>query len=186
MVPASRSQGWSWGPGTRRKVGWLERDSSAATSASLEVFHVSRVLVRTRSGTGGLFASFSAYRGAAQVPIAVWRPAHEPKTCGKRTSIQLQETAMVVEGELVQFHLLSLERYFARAVSEWSMITIPYSRLTRVKYRSKWVMRAFVWVILAVIFGMIGEALRRRAGRRGSPDQPFLPTAGGPDARRQR
>ena len=65
----------------------------------------------------------------------------------KRSTIHLQETAMVLEGDLLQFQYLGIERFFARAVSEYSTVTVPYSRLMKVKYRRKWVYRGLVLLI---------------------------------------
>jgi hypothetical protein len=65
----------------------------------------------------------------------------------RRTSIHLQETAMVLEGELVQFHFFGLERFFARAVSEYSTVTVPYSRLSKVKYNRRWLIRGLIYLI---------------------------------------
>jgi hypothetical protein len=72
----------------------------------------------------------------------------------RRTSIHLQETAMVLEGELVQFHFFGLERFFARAVSEYSTVTVPYSRLAKVKYDRRWLIRGLM-ILLAAFFCLI-------------------------------
>jgi hypothetical protein len=54
---------------------------------------------------------------------------------GRRNTIHLQETALIVEGEILRFHYLGLERLFGRALSEWTMVTVPYSRIASVRYR---------------------------------------------------
>jgi hypothetical protein len=59
-----------------------------------------------------------------------------------RNRVDLQETALVVEGELVRFHFLGLERFFERALSEWTVLTVPYSRIERVKGFNRGVLRA--------------------------------------------
>jgi hypothetical protein len=53
---------------------------------------------------------------------------------GREKTVQLQETALVVEGNLLKVGLLGLELVFRRALAEWSSVTIPYSRITRVRY----------------------------------------------------
>jgi hypothetical protein len=73
---------------------------------------------------------------------------------GNRNAVHLQETALVVEGELLRFHFLGLERFFARALSEWTTVTVPYGRIVRVKYRSKIVVRVLL-VLPAVLFGLL-------------------------------
>lgn len=72
---------------------------------------------------------------------------------GKRNAVHLQETALVVEGDLLRFHYLGFERLFAGAVCEWTTVTVPYSRITRVKYRSRLLLRL---AILLPILGMAG------------------------------
>jgi hypothetical protein len=66
---------------------------------------------------------------------------------GKRNTIHLQETALVVEGEIFRFHYLGLERFFARVFSEWTTVTVPYSRITAARCRRKTV---FPLLILAM------------------------------------
>lgn len=48
---------------------------------------------------------------------------------GRQSNVQLTETALVCEGALLKVGLLGLEVYFRGAVSEWSAVTIPYSRI---------------------------------------------------------
>jgi len=70
---------------------------------------------------------------------------------GRRNTIHLQETALVVEGEILRFHYLGLERLFARALSEWTMVTIPYSRIESAQYRKHVALRMVIVVIAAVL-----------------------------------
>jgi hypothetical protein len=70
---------------------------------------------------------------------------------GRRNTIHLQETALVVEGEIFRFHYLGLERLFARALSEWTMVTIPYSRIASAKYRRHLALRVGIVVIGAAL-----------------------------------
>jgi WD40 repeat protein len=53
---------------------------------------------------------------------------------GREKTVQLQETALVVEGNLLKIGLLGLELLFRRVLAEWSSVTIPYSRIYRVRY----------------------------------------------------
>lgn len=53
---------------------------------------------------------------------------------GREKTVQLQETALVVEGNVLKVGLLGIEMLFRRALAEWSSVTVPYSRITRVKY----------------------------------------------------
>lgn len=48
---------------------------------------------------------------------------------GRQSNVQLTETALVCEGALLKVGLLGLEVYFRGAMSEWSAVTIPFSRI---------------------------------------------------------
>jgi hypothetical protein len=79
---------------------------------------------------------------------------------GKRNTIHLQETALVVEGEVFRFHYLGLERFFYRVFTEWTTVTMPYSRITAVRCRRKLVLpllvlSSFALVALIVIAGAL-------------------------------
>jgi hypothetical protein len=83
-------------------------------------------------------------------PAVVRRPL---RFSGKRNSVNLQETALVVEGELLRFYLLGIERFVAGAISEWTTVTIPYSRILRVKC-SRWSFP--VGLFLAIGLALVG------------------------------
>jgi hypothetical protein len=83
----------------------------------------------------------------------------------KRATIHLHETAMVLEGEQLQFQYLGLERFFARAVSEYSTVTVPYSRLTKVKYRRKLVVRGLLVLIGGFFTLLTASAQFQNVGR---------------------
>jgi hypothetical protein len=70
---------------------------------------------------------------------------------GRRNTIHLQETALVVEGEILRFHYLGLERLIARALSEWTMVTLPYSRIASVRYRSHLGLRLAILLAAAAL-----------------------------------
>jgi hypothetical protein len=67
---------------------------------------------------------------------------------GRRGSLHLQETALVAEGEILRFYYFNLELLFRRAVSEWTTITVPYSRIVSVRYYRRLVLRAVSVVVL--------------------------------------
>jgi hypothetical protein len=77
---------------------------------------------------------------------------------GRRNTIHLQETALVVEGEILRFHYLGLERLIGRALSEWTMVTIPYSRIESVQYRKQIVLRIAI-VVIAAALAILGMRL---------------------------
>lgn len=52
---------------------------------------------------------------------------------GREKTVHLQETALVIEGNLLKVSLLGLERLFRRALAEWTSLTVPYSRIDRIR-----------------------------------------------------
>jgi hypothetical protein len=66
---------------------------------------------------------------------------------------------LVVEGELLRFTLIiGIEWMFRRALSEWTTVTIPYSRIQSVSVSKLWPLRMFTllflsaWIALMVWF----------------------------------
>lgn len=74
---------------------------------------------------------------------------------GKKNSLQLQETALVVEGALLKVHFLGMERFFRQALSERTTVTIPYNRIEVAKARTPWVLRAII-LLLPFVLGCAG------------------------------
>lgn len=66
----------------------------------------------------------------------------------RRGSLHLQETALVVEGELLRFYYFGVEMFFRRALSEWTTVTVPYSRI-EVRRRSHWKAIALALAVVA-------------------------------------
>ena len=86
---------------------------------------------------------------------------------GKGSTLQLQETAMVVEGNLLKVGLLGFENYFRAALSEWSIFSVPYSRIESVKTIRFPVLR-IVGLILLLIGGFFGAFFIINAARFGN------------------
>jgi hypothetical protein len=69
--------------------------------------------------------------------------------CGEDRSIQLLETALVVEGDQFRFRLLGLERFFRGTLGERTQVTIPYSRIESAGVRPmRWAARLLFSLIL--------------------------------------
>jgi hypothetical protein len=105
--------------------------------------------------------------------------AHKVRLGGQRGSLNLQETALVVEGELIRFSFFGIEWLFRRALSEWTTVTVPYSRIVAVRHVRLWLLRigsvvltALVWALavslwraeplmagVAVVLGFVGTVL---------------------------
>jgi hypothetical protein len=69
---------------------------------------------------------------------------------GRENTVHLQETALVAEGNLLKVGLLGLELLFRRALAEWSAVTVPYSRITAVRYVRFPPLRLIALAVLAV------------------------------------
>jgi len=63
----------------------------------------------------------------------------------KGNTMHLQETALVIEGDLLRFRLPIIDQFIQRALSERSMLTIPYSRILRHRYCRYWTWKGLVW-----------------------------------------
>jgi hypothetical protein len=68
---------------------------------------------------------------------------------GRRGSLHLQEPALVLEGELLRFRLFGVEWLFRRALSEWTTVTVPYSRIVAVRRSRAWLLRCLSVVAIA-------------------------------------
>lgn len=78
---------------------------------------------------------------------------------GRRNTVHAQETALVVEGELLRFGFVGLERLVPRALAEWTTVTIPYGRILRVKYQSRRVVRTLGTLLLVLVLGASAAAM---------------------------
>jgi hypothetical protein len=76
---------------------------------------------------------------------------------GRRGGVQLQETALVVEGELARFKaVIGVEWAFRRVLSEWTTLTVPYSRIDAARLSSLWPLRV---VTILVVAGVVALAV---------------------------
>jgi hypothetical protein len=75
---------------------------------------------------------------------------------GRRGSLSVQEPALVMEGELLRFRLFGIEWLFRRALSEWTTVTVPYSRIVTIRRTWAWSIRAAL--VFGVVFTWIGAA----------------------------
>lgn len=73
---------------------------------------------------------------------------------GRENNIQLTETALVFEGNLLKLSLFGMELLFRRALAEWTAVTVPYSRIEKAKLTRWPAVRvvALVVVLLCLLF----------------------------------
>src|SRR5262249_48435011 len=77
---------------------------------------------------------------------------------GRQNTIHLQETALVIEGHLLRFKLPIVDRFIQRAFCEWSMVTVPYSRILRHTYRRYLIVKVLCWLFVAALAPLLGYA----------------------------
>ena len=65
---------------------------------------------------------------------------------GRTTTIHLQETALVIEGDRRLFTLPILDMFVQPALSERSMVTIPYSRILRHVHARYLAVKIITWL----------------------------------------
>ena len=69
---------------------------------------------------------------------------------GRRGGLHLQEPALVLEGELLRFRLVfGIEWLFRQALSEWTTVTVPYSRIVTVRRTWAWLVRFLLVLAIA-------------------------------------
>jgi hypothetical protein len=75
---------------------------------------------------------------------------------GRDSTVQLQETALVVEGNLLKVGLLGIELVYRKVLAEWSSVTIPYSQITRIRYIRFPTLRGLALIYLMIWLVFIG------------------------------
>ncbi len=92
-----------------------------------------------------------------------------PRLTGRQNTLHLQETALVIEGEVLKIAMPIVDSIFQRALAGWTTITVPYSRIVGyrlLKRRVIFALAVFVaWfpTILTVIPTLIAHQ-RDRSG----------------------
>jgi hypothetical protein len=77
-----------------------------------------------------------------------WPTRRRVRFVGKDGTVQLLETALVFEGHAQRLGMPVLDLLFRMALSEWTTVTIPYSRILAHRHDRLLVWRALVWVLL--------------------------------------
>ncbi len=65
-------------------------------------------------------------------------------------SLQIQETGLIVQGHLQKLSMPLLDIFFRSMVSEWTTVTVPYSRILFLRDRS-----FIVWRVLLTLVGCL-------------------------------
>ena len=72
------------------------------------------------------------------LPVLPWFGRRSAHFVGRGNTIQLVETALVIEGNRKTFGLPIIDLLFQQALSEWTTITIPYSRVESCRHTTLW------------------------------------------------
>jgi hypothetical protein len=89
-----------------------------------------------------------------------WFTRRRLRFIGNRNTLQLLDTALVVEGYQMRFFFPVLDLFFRQPLSEWTTVTVPYSRILRFRYASRLLLRILVigmlWlpVTLVLVVGL--------------------------------
>jgi hypothetical protein len=89
------------------------------------------------------------------LPMLPWFGRRRIRFVGKANTIQLLETALVIEGQRKMLALYVIDLFFQQALSEWTMVTVPYSLIESCRYSRRWVVRglfATLFIMPVVVF----------------------------------
>lgn len=94
------------------------------------------------------------------LPVGWWITRRELRFVGKMNTIQLLETALVIEGQRKTISYPIIDFLFQQALSEWTTVTVPYSRIIKCRYSRRLVTRSIFLLVVALmatlmIFGSI-------------------------------
>ncbi len=99
-----------------------------------------------------------ASRNVTFLPSMPW-PTRRGLNFGRSgSSLHLQETALVVEGCLQRLFFPVLDRFFQQALSEWTAVTVPYSRILQYGYDSRLLARILLTSVLCIPLALLGLA----------------------------
>src|SRR5262245_52597348 len=100
------------------------------------------------------------------VPVMPWFARRRLRLIGRANTIQLLETALVIEGLEQTIGLFLIDLLFRGALSEWTTVTVPYSRIVRFKYSRQWLARIVFGVLVGgpVAFLAVGAAFAAAQG----------------------
>jgi hypothetical protein len=73
-----------------------------------------------------------------------------PRLVGRQNTVHLQETALVIEGEVLKQTMPLVDSIFRRALAGWTTITVPYSRIVEHRHLKRRVMRALASLLFLI------------------------------------
>lgn len=96
-------------------------------------------------------------RHVAFLPVLPWFGRKRMTFVGRTNTLQLLETALVIEGQRKMLALYVVDLFFQQALSEWTMVTVPYSRIERCRYYPRWLARVITIALftLPTLVGLV-------------------------------
>jgi hypothetical protein len=85
--------------------------------------------------------------GQVKFHAPFWPTGRRPRFVGKANTLQLLETALVVEGHRQRLFMPVVDSFFLQALSEWTTITVPYSRILSFRRSRRLVLRVLVTLL---------------------------------------
>ena len=92
------------------------------------------------------------------LPVFTWFRGQVLRFVGRSNTIQLLETAMVIEGQRQTLSYVVIDFLFQQALSEWTTVTIPYSRIVRCRWSTRWIARG-LFLTLVVLPAAVALAI---------------------------
>ncbi len=87
------------------------------------------------------------------LPIAWSRKRDRLRFFGKKIVLNVHETGFTIEGLIPEVWFPVLMRFIYRAVSDWSIRSIPFSRIRKCKVRNRRTLRWTICVLWSAVFG---------------------------------
>ncbi len=81
---------------------------------------------------------------------------------GKKTILNVHETGVTIEGLIPDVWYPILMRFIYRTVSDWSIRTIPFSRVRACVVRSRWELRSIISIATTTGLGLLLMSLLNR------------------------
>jgi hypothetical protein len=82
------------------------------------------------------------------VSIAPWFGRHRYRFYGNSNTMQLLETALVIEGYQKTIGYPLIDILVQWAMCEWTTVTVPYSRIVKCRYSRRWLVRSAVMAFI--------------------------------------
>jgi hypothetical protein len=92
--------------------------------------------------------------------VPPWFSRRRLRFMGNTNTMQLLETALVIEGYQKTIGYPVIDFLFQWAMCEWTTVTVPYSRIVQCRYSRRWLARAIFFAIIDLpILILVGISL---------------------------